>query len=50
MDIWKKIRDLIILFIALREKCPYTEFFYSIFLRIRIEYGEIFCWNTENAD
>ena len=26
---------------ALREKCPYSELFWSIFSRIRTEYGEI---------
>ena len=26
---------------SLREKCPYTEFFWSVFSRIRTEYGEI---------
>ena len=26
---------------ALREKCPNTEFFWSVFSRIRTEYGEI---------
>ena len=26
---------------ALREKCPYSEFFWSVFSRIRTEYGEI---------
>ena len=28
-------------FLSLREKCEYSEFFWSIFSRIRIEYGEI---------
>ena len=27
--------------ITLRGKCPYLEFFWSVFSRIRIEYGEI---------
>ena len=27
--------------ITRREKCPYSEFFWSVFSRIRIEYGEI---------
>ena len=27
--------------ITLREKCPYSELFWSVFSRIRIEYGEI---------
>ena len=27
--------------LALREKCPYLEFFLSVFSRIRTEYGEI---------
>ena len=26
---------------TLRKKCPYSEFFWSVFSRIRIEYGEI---------
>ena len=26
---------------SLREKCPYSEFFWSVFCRIRTEYGEI---------
>ena len=30
-----------IVFIILREKCSYSEFFWSIFYRIRTEYGEI---------
>ena len=25
----------------MREKCPYSEFFWSVFSRIRTEYGEI---------
>ena len=29
--------------LALREKCPYSELFWSIFSRIRTEFGEI--WN-----
>ena len=28
--------------ISLREKCPYSELFWSVFFRIRTEYGEIF--------
>ena len=28
-------------FATLREKCPYSEFFYSVFSPIRTEYGEI---------
>ena len=27
--------------LSLREKCPYSEFFWSVFSRIRTEYGEI---------
>ena len=40
----------------LREKCPYSDLFWSAFSRIRIEYGEIFCISLysvqmwENAD
>ena len=26
---------------ALRDKCPYSEFFWSLFSRIRTDYGEI---------
>ena len=29
--------------ISLREKCPYSEFFRSVFSRIWTEYGEILC-------
>ena len=28
-------------YVALRKKCPYSEFFWSVFSRIRIEYEEI---------
>ena len=28
---------------ALRKKCPYSELFWSVFSRIRTEYGEILC-------
>ena len=31
----------ILLDIPLREKCPYSELFWSAFFRIRTEYGEI---------
>ena len=31
------------LHLALREKCPYSELFWSLFSRIRTEYGEILC-------
>ena len=30
-----------ILTLTLREKCPYSEIFWSVFSRIRTEYGEI---------
>ena len=42
--------------ITRREKCPYSEFFWSVFSRIRIEYGEILrispysVWMRENTD
>ena len=37
-----KLRKLIwVLKVTLREKCPYSEFFWSVFSRIRTEYGEI---------
>ena len=41
---------------TLREKCPYSEFFWSVFSCIRTEYGEILCISPhsiqmrENAD
>ena len=41
---------------TLREKCPYSEFFWSVFFHIRTEYGEIFhissysIWVRENAE
>ena len=28
---------------TLRKKCPYSELFWSVFSRIRTEYGEILC-------
>ena len=28
---------------SLRKKCPYLELFWSVFSRIRTEYGEILC-------
>ena len=34
---------------ALRKKCPYSELFWSVFSRIRTEYGEILRMR-ENAD
>ena len=42
--------------ITLREKCPYSDFFWPSFSRIRIEYGEIrnispySVWTRGNAD
>ena len=41
---------------TLREKCPYSELFWSAFSHIRTEYGEILCISPysvqmpENAD
>ena len=32
--------------VALSEKCPYSELFWSVFSRIRTEYGEILCPNA----
>ena len=32
---------------TLREKCPNTEFFWSLFARIRTEYGKI--WTRKNS-
>ena len=43
-------------FFTLREKCPYWEFFWSVFCHIRTEYGEIrtispyLVWMRENTD
>ena len=42
--------------ISLREKCPYLEFFLSVFSRIRIEYEEVrsfspySLWMQKNKD
>ena len=42
--------------ISLRENCPYSEFFWSAFSRIRTEYGNLLCKSPysvlmwENAD
>ena len=39
--------------LALREKCPITEFFWSVFSRIRTEYGDLrskFVQMRENTD
>ena len=33
----------------MREKCPYSEFFWPVFSRIRTEYGEILCISTYSA-
>ena len=35
--------------LSLREKCHYSEFFWSVFLRFRIEYGEIRSTGTFHA-
>ena len=43
-------------FYSLREKCPYLEFFWSVFSYIRTEYGEILhaspylAWIRENTN
>ena len=29
--------------LILRKKCPYSEFFWSVFSRIRTEYGDLLC-------
>ena len=34
--------EIIHLLPSLREKCPYSELFWSVFSRIRTEYGEAF--------
>ena len=39
--------------LALPEKCPYSKLFWSVFSRIRTEYGEIFPYSVrmgENTD
>ena len=47
---------LTLLLILLREKCPYSELFWSAFFRFRTEYGEILhispysIWIQENTD
>ena len=33
-------------FLPLREKCPYSQFFWSVFSRIRTEYGEILVYGV----
>ena len=49
-------KTFIFLLLSLREKCPYSEFFWSVIPRIRTEYGEIRCISAylvrmrENAD
>ena len=46
-----------LLSITLREKCPYSEFFWSVFSRILTEYGDTYAsvspysvWMQENTD
>ena len=34
----------------MREKCPYSELFWSIFSRIRTEYGKTLTIITQNVD
>ena len=47
LELMEKILKLILLLysrnLALREKCPYSELFWSVFSRIRTEYGETLC-------
>ena len=40
---------IIVLHLLLREKCPYSEFFWSLFSRIQTEYGEIWCISPYSA-
>ena len=50
-DTWKRKHTILTLnlgerglchkYVTLREKCPYSELFWSVFSRIRTEYGEI---------
>ena len=35
--------------ISLREKCPYSDFFWSVFSRIRTEYGEYILRNQSKC-
>ena len=39
----KRKKKLLCVSLSLRTKCPYLELFWSIFSRIRSEYGEILC-------
>ena len=32
---------MVLLYLSLREKCPYSKLFWSVFSRIRTEYGQI---------
>ena len=41
---------LVFLSVSLREKCPYSEFFGSIFSYIWTEYGQIQTRKTPNTD
>ena len=42
--------------VSMREKCPYSEFFWSVFPLIQKKYGEMLCilphlvWMLENTD
>ena len=46
-----KISNLITVSLpSLSEKYPYSEFFWSVFSRIRTEYGEIWTRKTANTD
>ena len=45
MDVKRKHKLCIEIYktLTLRERCPYSEFFWSVFSLIRTEYGEILC-------
>ena len=33
----------------MREKCPYSEFFWTLFSSIRTEYGDLLCKSTHSV-
>ena len=44
-EIWTKM-----LWKSMREKCPYSEFLWSVISRIRAEYGEILCISSIQSE
>ena len=47
---WTYISVLHIFWTSLRQKCPYSELFWSVFSCIRTEYGKILTRITPNTD